>query len=164
MVSLLSVRVLSTGQSGGRALDPRAPGLTCSLLLSPGSRWGRSTHGQGPPVQGCALAPKAPALASTWAPQIPPECPASPHTHRERCCVQRGGNRQIRVGSIRISGIRQNHKSELLTGWKTTFLCACHNREAVRKRRLTVWGTESRRKQCCPPATLRPSFSAPPSS
>ena len=117
--------------------------------------------GESPPP---ALAPKAPALVSTWAPHMPPECPVSSRTHRERCCVQRRGNRQIRVGSIRISGIRQNHKSELLTGWKTTFLCARHNWEAVRKHCLTVWGTESRWEQCCPPATLRLSFSAPPSS
>lgn len=130
-------------------MDPRAPSLTRSLLLSPGQRSGRSMHGQGPPDRGRALAPKAAALASTWGPQMSPECPASPRAHRERCRAQRGGNWQIRVRSISISDIRQSHKNEQLTGWKTTFLCARCNREAVTKRCLTIWGTESRRKQRC---------------
>ena len=140
---------------------PASPALSSSVLVS---GRGCSTHGQGPPGRGRALAPKAPALASTWGPQMSPECPASPRAHRERCRAQREGNRQIRVRSISISDIRQSHKSEQLTGWKTTFLCPCGNREAVTKCRLTIWGIESCRKQLLSLALLRLGSSAPPSS
>lgn len=73
--------------------------------------------------------PQGPSLASHVGTMDAAQSASVPtRAHREG--VQRWrGNRQIRAGSIRTSGIRHSHNSELMTGWKTPFSVPATARE-----------------------------------